>query len=156
MSISLIASTKTSGSATGGTTGSIDTSGANLIVLAVGSMSGGSPSISDSKGNSYTPLASADTDDLGRVRLYYCVSPTVGSGHTFTVSGTGIYASLAAAAFSGVNTADAFEAESTNFSNTAGTSGTPGSITPAADGALIVFSGPAGSANSGLETTSVG
>jgi hypothetical protein len=78
------------GSASGGTTPSINTTTANLIVAEVSSYYPvGEPVLSDSKGNTW--IALTRHYDLGLIssnRLYYCINPTVGSGHTFTLTGS--------------------------------------------------------------------
>jgi hypothetical protein len=62
---------------------------------------------------------------------------TVGTGHTFTVSGTSLFQSLIASAFSGVATASPFDVE--NGAGSAGaTSIATGSVTPSQANSLIV------------------
>lgn len=122
------------------TTAAIDTTGADLIVLAVAFGDTTTATVSDSKGNTWTSL----TDRLGegpfldvRVQLHYCISPTVGSGHTFTASAGTNYASIAAAAFS--LAAGGFDAETGAGSGVGGdTTMQPGSLTPSSADALLV------------------
>lgn len=117
------------------TTGSINTTGATLIVIAVSSYSAvGAPTISDSKGNTWTALtAKVNATAAVRTQLYYCYSPTGGSGHTFTATGFG-YASIHAFAFSG--TTGTFDVEN---GTTGGTSPqSAGAITPALNGEVII------------------
>jgi len=153
MSFSLIVSTESTGSTTGGTSTAVDTTGADLIVISASTYESLGGTISDNKSNTWTALTRYYRLNNGAVRLYYCVSPTVGTGHTFTVSGT-CYGSVSVAAFSGVKTSDAFEVQS--GSNGAGTSANPGSITPANDGALLVFGNSLNSATGYLSSLSVG
>jgi hypothetical protein len=107
--MALISSTSASGGA-GGTSASIDTTGATLLV-AVGVADSGTPSISDSKGNTWTPLTQVGGGfpTYHRCRLYYVQNPTVGTGHTFTVSGTN--ASACFAAHGTLVTSGVFDAE---------------------------------------------
>lgn len=85
----------------GGTTGSIDTSGANLLVIALSWYhSGTEPTVSDSKSNTWSGLLKSNTAFTAS-KIYYCQGGTVGSGHTFTASGTGSYSSMCVLAFSG-------------------------------------------------------
>jgi hypothetical protein len=117
------------------TTGSINTTGATLIVIAVSSYSAaGAPTISDSKGNTWTALtAKVNATAAVRTQLYYCYSPTGGSGHTFTATGF-CYASIHAFAFSG--TTGTFDVEN---GTTGGTSPqSAGAITPALNGEVII------------------
>lgn len=117
---------------TGGltTTGAIDTSGANFLVIATYSVLPGATSfgVADSKGNTWTPLTPAG--GTLSAQLFVCTSPVVGAGHTFSVTGSAIFSGIVAAAFSG--TAGVLDDES-------GAVGTqPGSITPTEDGALML------------------
>lgn len=131
-------------SATGNTTGAgptsaIDTSGANLIVLTITYLVNSVFPV-DSKSNTYTKAV--DTTSSGGdqgVQIWYCFNPTVGSGHTFTVSsgGTGnIYPAMEVSAWSGAITSP-LGPTAHALSGTA-TSIQPGSITPAHDNALII------------------
>lgn len=95
----VVAHVVTGGTSGGVTSASVDTTGANLIVIAVcGYLA--APTPTDSKGNTWTVLASSDTT-FEWVRMYYCVAPTVGSGHTF--SSTAAYGSIGVIALSGMS-----------------------------------------------------
>lgn len=109
---------------TNGTTDAIDTTGADLLVVHVGHGTGGDGTITDSKSNTWTAL----TTQGGESTLWYCLNPTVGTGHTFTVTG-GSFPSISVAAFSG---------ECTYDQESGGTDNQPGAITPAANGALLI------------------
>ncbi len=77
-----------------------------------------------------TPVTTAGS---GRLRLYYCASPLVGSGHTFTATpATTSYPTVAVLAWSG-SRASPFDVEN-------GTTGgfQPGAVTPSSAPALIV------------------
>jgi hypothetical protein len=133
------------GQIAGGTTPPIDTTTAALLVLNVSWLKdfGDVSSVSDSKANSWSPLTQRVSSGLHAQRFWYTASPTVGAGHTFTVSGTGnFYAALVALAFR----------DSLPFDVETGATGsaTPplatGSLTPSGGGALIV-SGFAGNTN---------
>lgn len=75
-----------SGSATA-TTAAVDTTGSTLLVLVAVVDSATPPTVSDSKSNSWTAKTIRST--YAHLHTYYCASPTVGSGHTFTVSQSG-------------------------------------------------------------------
>jgi len=125
--------TSASAGSTGGnnvTTASVDTTGATLLVLCVSCYGTGAPTVSDSKGNTWTSLTTRGATAIG-FRMHYCVPTSVGTGHTFTASSSGLSPSICAAAFSGA-AAVPFEAES------GGTSATPGSITPSEANELLV------------------
>lgn len=123
------------------TTGTIDTTGADLLVVAISEYEGGSPPsvLSDSNSNSWTGLtAKANGANATRCRLYYVQGGMVGGGHTFTsaASGTATYSSLAVLAFSG-STSTPFNVENGALSGS-GTSLSAGSITPGQDVSLVV------------------
>ena len=103
--IALIAHTIGVGATNGTTTGAINTSGANFCVVAAGFYSGvtSTVSVSDSKGNTYTSRpASAEPMNNIKLQMWYVASATVGSSHTFSVSGTSTFSNVAAACFSNV------------------------------------------------------
>lgn len=136
MAFALIAHTfAVSAAGDGVTTPAINTTGADILVVGISDI-GGSGTITDSKGNTWTPLSLATQGSL-HARLVYAKSPTVGSGHTFTVTDTGGFPSIYVAAFSGSNLSAPFDQENTGTS-ASGTTVQPGSITPSADNELIV------------------
>jgi hypothetical protein len=121
------------GAASGGdgfTTGSINTTGANLIVAVKVWFGATEPALSDSNANSYTAAGAASQDNPGdrKVRHYYVYGGTVGSGHTFTLGGTAHYGSLAVMAFSGM--ASSPVDQNNGDEETAWTTHPSGSITP--------------------------
>jgi hypothetical protein len=94
MSIALVAHVGGSG-----TTAPIDTTGANLLIAYV--YGDETPPISDSKSNVWTPLTAYSAVNPDLCRLFYCLSPIVGTGHTFSsIGGNGV--ALFVEAFSGV------------------------------------------------------
>lgn len=125
----------TSTNSTSVTTPSADTTGANFIIVSVSSFAGaGEPTLSDSNGNTWTGLT-AQTGAVLRQRLFYCVAPSVGAGHTFTVSGASSFPALAVEAFSGVN-ATPFGTQ--NGATDAGGTINTGSVTPSVANSLLV------------------
>lgn len=90
----------------GGTTSSINTSTANLLVAEVASYyPSGEPTLTDSKGNTWTLLTRHyDTGLISSNRMYYCINPTVGSGHTFTLSGASTFSNMNVMAFNNTTT----------------------------------------------------
>ncbi len=118
------------------TTSGIDTSGADLIVVAISQLGIGG-TLTDSKSNTWTALTAQGGAGFTRAgQLFYCASPTVGSGHTFTFTcgGSGFFCGICVEAFSGVDTGTPFDAES----GAAGGVPQPGSITPAGANELFV------------------
>lgn len=140
MAYAFVASVRNSPGTNGNTSSSIDTSGADLLVGSTSSYEGGpDPSRSDSKGNTWTPLTvEEDAVNTERVQLFYAENPTVGSGHTFTVGGNGIFHVSITAAFSGAATASVFDAESAGALITTDDEIFPGNLTPANDNSLFV------------------
>lgn len=119
-----------------GPTGAVDTTTATLIVVCIPYSNVGSPTlvISDSKGNAWRPLTSYGAPGSARIRFYYCLNPIVGMGHTFTVSGTNT--PIIIFSFTGVK---AYQTENgTGYTGTPTPPKSPGSVTPVADGALIL------------------
>lgn len=122
--------------ANGGVSSAINTTGANLLVVSTAYYGGGViPAVSDSKTNTWTPLTEhgAGGGVLSGSRIYYCLNPTVGTGHTFTITSSGGSPSAVIYAFSGV----------LSFQTQGGATGTgttiaSGSMTPSGNGALVI------------------
>lgn len=136
MAISLVAHTLTQTS----TTSALDTTGATLLVLCMGYYggSGGSVAPTDSKGNTWVSLGDQGVAAVpGAGAVYYAINPIVGTGHTFT--NTSSQATIAIMAFNGIPTTSPFDQTNGNF--TGGVSAQPGSITPTANGELIILGG---------------
>jgi hypothetical protein len=119
------------------TTGAIDTTGADLLVMVVGYFTTPT-SVSDSKGNSWTALTENTGAGNPRVRIYYAWNAIVGTGHTFTVTQAGsLIGSAVVRAYSGsLTSGDPFDQESSG--DAASGNVTLGSLTPSADDCLIV------------------
>lgn len=146
MAFSLIAHA-TNGSV-GGVSNTINTTGANLIVINQVNFAGGTGGSgilppTDNKGNTWTLVASYN-DGLDVVSgLYYCSAPSVGSGHTFTPGSTvgpGVDGDCYVLAFSGAATSSPLDGS--NFNGVATSSNVlslqPGSITPSTSGCLVI------------------
>ena len=142
MAAALVVATS-KGSTNGGvsvTTDAIDTTGANLLYIPVAWFNGGTLSgISDSGDNTWLPLT-GQSNTVGGAALshWYCLNPTVGSGHTFTAMSPAPspgYPAIGVLAFSGAN--GGLLAENGVDSNSAEAINT-GSVVPGADGAVII------------------
>lgn len=125
---------------TGFTSGSIDTSGASiLIATATDYPAVTEGAITDSKGNTWTQAVSVSNGSSSRDRILYSTNPTVGSGHTFSFSAPAgsTYGTIIVMAFSGAALASPFDQSN---SNTGGNSTTiqPGSVTPTEDNELVI------------------
>lgn len=123
----------------GFTTGSIDTTGCGFLIVGVvlgGGVSTGT--LTDSKSNTWTALTQATGGFSDRFsQLFYCENPTVGSGHTFSISGTANFPSLFIAGFSGGATSSSFDVQNNNPGGVS-SSVTTGSVTPSVDNELLV------------------
>lgn len=138
MAISAIITQSTQFGGAGGTTSGIDTTGADLIVVALCYFNPGGPNISDSKGNTWTALNTYNSGNSS-VRMYYCSNPAVGSGHTFTTTST--FCGVNIIAVSGARTASTPADQQNGDANTGSSNPqTTGSITPSVNGCLVVTS----------------
>jgi hypothetical protein len=115
-----------------GTTSGVDTTGANLIVVYF--VGDPASTLSDSKGNTWTALTAHNTGNGDESRLAYCLNPTVGTGHTFSNTGSARF--LAVQAWSGATTGYVSDTGNQGIGTTAAIK--PGSRTPSAAGNLIV------------------
>lgn len=137
MAIAKVSSVAYSNGANGGTTGSIDTTGASLLVMCLYEFSGTGPGTpTDSKSNTWTGLTATSANGV-RTTIWYSVNPTVGTGHTFTYNISATYPAIHALSFSGVSTTSPFDVQN-GGSATSTTSAQPGSVTPTADGELLI------------------
>lgn len=121
------------------TSSAVDTTGATILVVGLSRyQAGGAVTITDSKGNTYTALTAQASSNVAYSRIYYCPNPTVGSGHTFTGTGSESYFTIAAAAFSGVTTTSPFDVENGAVSPSSGAAPviSTGSVTPTNAGSL--------------------
>jgi hypothetical protein len=103
MPITVVATQKVAGS-TGGTTPAFNSTGANCI--AVWLAYGGSPTVTDNQGNTYTAATPRTNTVAGR--WYYCLNATVGASHTVTIGGGSVVASCVVYALAGVATSGAY------------------------------------------------
>lgn len=120
----------------------INSTGANLLTFEVADYQVGAVgTVSDSKGNTWALCGVAWTISGGaapsRVAIFHAKNATVGSGHTATYSGTGIYPAASLAAWSGADTTAPCD-QSTGTSSAATSSLATGTITPLATGELWV------------------
>lgn len=123
------------------TTAGVDTTGANLLIAWVNTYGAVTPTLTDSKSNTWTPLTQINnaTDGNARCRMYYATnSPTVGSGHTVTVSDAGVLQSISFLALAGAHATAPYDQETTNNPGGTPTTIQPGSITPSEDGCVLV------------------
>lgn len=134
MSIALVAHTSASGSSTFTSSG-INTSGATLLVANITYFnSNATGQLTDSLGNTWTALPRQFNSDTAG-QLFYCSNPTVGSGHTFTVT-NGAFSSLQVAAFSGVIQLAPLDVSAGSASSASSVQA--GSVTPTNANSLVI------------------
>ena len=121
------------------TTPSCDTNTATLLVAVTSIVATSAPAVvSDSNGNTWIALTPKSVSGQHTGQIFYAANPIVGSGHTFTMTGSSIFASMIVGAFSGIVTSSPFDVENGATLAGSGTTLQPGSVTPSVSGALIV------------------
>jgi hypothetical protein len=127
------------GASTGATTDPINTSDADFLVISISGYTGGTPSVSDSNGNTWTPLTEhVDSESNSSHQHFYCANPTKGTGHTFTLSGDAVYGRINVTAWSGVHQSSPLDDEAATQHSAGTTPFTSGAITPAQNGTLLI------------------
>lgn len=122
----------------GFTSSSINTTGADLLIVGLSEGGGvNNGTIFDSKGNSWGKLTQAINNGKSS-ELWFAWNPIVGTGHTFSVTGTTDFPALCVAAFSGSQTTSSpFDVQNSANALSASTLAT-GSITPGSANELVV------------------
>jgi hypothetical protein len=138
MGWTLIGHTYYAGSTGGGVTGSVNWTGADLIIIHATSHN--TPVVSDSKGNTWTAgvaqYPAGAGGGYGGSQLWWCEKPTVGSGQTFEVALSSGYISFEVIAFSG-SASSPFDVQGGAVTATGPPLAT-GSISPSQNGELII------------------
>lgn len=121
------------------TSATYNTTGAAIEFVAVGysDSSGGAPTVTDSLSNTWVALTNYRNPDAD-IRIFYCVSCSVGGTQTFTVTGSAnIFFNAAVMAFSAPG---GYAIDGSVVGNNAGVAPTiqPGSITPVGAGDLFI------------------
>lgn len=129
---------------TNAVTGSLDTTGANLLVAVIAEFEPGTDPVctmQDSKSNSWTGLTTQFDNSGARVTIYYSVPTSVGSGHTFTSNQGGVflYSCVFVSAWSGAAASSPFDQQNGahDVTETLTTLAT-GSVTPSEDSELVI------------------
>lgn len=137
MAATLVAKTsKYNGDGNAGfTTDAINTTGANLLIIVCCSYNASTVTPTDSKSNTWQGLTMYGSG-TNRVKVWYAYSPTVGTGHTFSLptSSDSSWATYFVLAYSGMVTGSGVY----DTINGSSTSNVSGNITPAASGELIL------------------
>lgn len=139
MSITVIASTSKQGiaAATPNTTSAINTTGATIIEVSLAVNNGTTPTVSDSKSNTWVALtAIAGTNETTYKFYANCsASGKNGTSHTFSVSGANAFCPIAVVAYAGTNLI--FGSQSAGAASGSTTALSTGSVTPPTSPALI-------------------
>lgn len=127
------------------TTPPIDTTGANVIYIvgwSVFTVSGTPPGGFDNKGNTYVNVGDPNSTCNGGMVLRRCFNPVVGSGHTFSISGSPSFSTeIAVVAMKVANVGVVVNDRNGNQVNPVQCSA---SITPAGDDYVYVSAATAG------------
>lgn len=123
----------------------VDTTGSKLFIAAVINYSAGASSqldasnITDTGGNTWTPLTIYSSGGDPRIRLYYVINPTTNASHTFRFDPSVFnnYPSIYVLCFSADGTVT-YDSENGAGLLTNVTSAAAGSIIPAADNELLI------------------
>ncbi len=138
MPIAFIDSTAVGADASEATTPAMDSSGANLLVVMFFTYAGFPATITDSKSNTWTYATPVTLGGAIEMSVAYCHSPTVGSGHTFTMNvATLDFSYLTAIGFSGAAAAAGYDTTVAGFSFGTNTQ-QPGSLTPVEDNEVLI------------------
>lgn len=136
------------------TTAAIDTTGASLLTVGISDYGQvGLGTLTDSKGNVWTGRTTrTSAGNNSRVRLYDCISPTVGSGHTFTYTCTTCFPVVNVTAWSNTLT-PVFDGQNGSAQDSGATVAT-GSVTPTVDNCLVVSQYMANDSTAGTSVNS--
>lgn len=127
---------KQSTNSNGTTTAALDTTGATLLVFGIAHLDAQGPGTpSDSKANTWAQAATAG--NTCGIDIFYVKNPAVGSGHTFSNTGTANYPSLFILAFAGTDTSADRDQQNSATASTA-TTIQPGSVTPSTNNQVVV------------------
>lgn len=120
----------------GFTTTPVDTTGVDLLVLC-GNADNATYTISDSKGNSWSTSPSSSSQFSITTAIFYVIAPTVGTGHTFTLTGTNGNYAVGVLGWSGMDQSSPLDQSSAGSAGFASTL-QPGSITPGQANEVLV------------------
>lgn len=126
-------------SVTSATTGSMNTTGANFIVVGVAYYDNFPQTVTDNQSNTYTALTAYGAAANAFSQLFYTCNPVTSASHTFTTTGSSAsFQAIYAAAFKNVQCPGPFDVGNGAGPIGSGTTFQPGSITPSLNGELIV------------------
>lgn len=133
-SFTSIATNSTVVGGSGGTTGNVNTLTANLIIVVLTYYTSAGANLTDNQSNTYTQLT-AYSDNNMAVTIFYKISPTVSSTHTFST--TSHFAGMNVIALKSTGT-PTYNSQQTGASQNSSGAITPGSITPSANNCVVI------------------
>jgi hypothetical protein len=121
-------------------TSPIDTTGADLLVVAISYLFANAAAPTDTYNNTWHALTTYSLAGTGFTTIWYAYNPTVGTGHTFTAQSTGQYPCISVAGFAGANTTSAVFEVGTDSGAASGSSAPihTGSVAAASIGDLYI------------------
>lgn len=129
-----------------------DTTGAKLIVVAIGHYTFTAPTLTDSEGNLWTLFSDHGVGGNSHIKLYYCIDPVTAADHTFGTAVASQYASIAAMAFS----ASAVTAEDEAGDSVVSDEVATGDVTASVNGSLFIAALCSGNAEHDAASVSAG
>lgn len=128
------------------TTGTINSTGATLLVLLVSDYNGGGAVVAGdisetgATANTWAPLTNQlSGGGLGlNFKIFYVNNPNTNASHTFKVTKTGGYPVIHVYAFAGTDTTTAFDSQEAGSGTAGATTIKPGSVTPSGNGFLLI------------------
>lgn len=163
MAFGYLASVLKQGTSAGsGDSGAIVTTGVNLFVAVVcdynqvGAVTPTDKISGVASGNVWTALTPKLDDVSGRLTIWYCYNPAVGSSHTFAANGSGTFASIAVAAFSGCASSPVDQQNGAVSGLSSVPSLATGSITPTQPNELLIYAIGDNAPKTGTASVSVG
>lgn len=139
-----VVASASAGSTTAGvtvTTAGINSTAGTLAVVcaASGSETIIAGDISDSNGHTWTARTEYNSGaDVGKIRMFYAVLTSTGSGHTFSVAPDSDWTSMAVVVLSGTHASTPYDVENGYTGGSAGSTIQPGSVTPSANNEALV------------------
>lgn len=132
----------------GGTSNQIDTTGADLIVVAISRflLTVNGAVISDNRSNTYTQIGFGDSSSY-HIGLFVCQAPSVGTGHIFSINNGSAAPSIVVGCFSGSQPSP--DDQQSIGSGSGGTTYQAGSITPSQNNELVISVIASAGGNSG-------
>lgn len=119
---------------------SLNASGASILIAVLAEFNSGTPSVvTDSNGNTWTPLTASTSTSPYIIRISYAKNPTATNGMTFSTD-LGTYPALIVVAYSGIDTTAPYDSTAGQSVETylGSAQNQLGSLTPTTSGSLFI------------------